>query len=54
MKIITIKNIKWLKPQIKWFPAVYRDGKLIFFPDLRITIPFKTIHVIFKKKKKTK
>ena len=54
MKIMSIKHRNWVKPQIKWFPALYRDGELVVFADLRITLPSRTIHIIFNKKGRTK
>lgn len=54
MKIVSIKHRNWVKPQIKWFPALYRNEKLVMFADLRITFPLRTIHIIFNKKEKTK
>lgn len=54
MKIMSIKHRNWVKPQIKWFPALYRDGELVMFADLRITLPLRTIHIIFNKKGRTK
>lgn len=50
MKIMSIKHKNWVKPEIKWFPARYSDGELVMFADLRITLPLRTIHIIFNKK----
>lgn len=51
---MSFKHRNLVKPEIKWFPALYRDGKLDMFADLRITLPWRTIHIIFNKKRKTK
>lgn len=53
MKIIFLQRSKRLiKPEIKYFPATYRDGQIEFFADLRITFPWRTVHIIFNRQKK--
>lgn len=50
MKIMSFKHMNRVKPEIKWFPALYRDGEPVMFADLRITLPWRTIHIIFNKR----
>ena len=50
MRIMSFKHRNWVKPQIKWFPALYYNGELVMFADLRIILPLRTIHIIFNKK----
>lgn len=53
MKIMFLSRSKhWIFPEIKYFPATYRDGQIEFFADLRITFPWRTVHIIFNRQKK--
>lgn len=50
MKFIFLQRSKHIvRPEIKYFPAIYRDGQIVYFADLRITFPWRTVHVIFNK-----
>ena len=48
MKVIFLQRSKHIvRPEIKYFPAIYVDGQIVCFADLRITFPWRTVHVIF-------
>lgn len=48
MKFIFLQRAKRLvRPEIKYFPAIYLNGQIVCFADLRITFPWRTVHVIF-------
>lgn len=48
MKFIFLQRAKRLvRSEIKYFPAIYLDGQIVCFADLRITFPLRTVHVIF-------
>ena len=58
MKFVFLQRSKHIvRPEIKYFPAIYMGGQIVCFADLRITFPWRTVHVIFnnagrKEKKK--
>ena len=48
MKVIFLQRSKHIvRPEIKYFPAIYVDGQVVCFADLRITFPRRTVHIIF-------
>ena len=48
MKVIFLQRSKHIvQPEIKYFPAIYVDGQVVCFADLRITFPRRTVHIIF-------